>query len=98
MKNIKVIKAWLRNETAKTKRLVSDGIILRSYNKAIGHTVDDVKYIVNYTAQTIEGKEGFFLSQTTSTHVRMAYRMGCVKVLSPDEADSLIRVNETYRS
>jgi hypothetical protein len=74
MKNESVIKAFMNNQYAQSKNLRSAGINLYSYNLRIGITDDSgQKYVFNHTA-----KGGDFRSHTTSMHIGLARKLGCI--------------------
>lgn len=69
MKNLEVIKAWVRGQAARNKNMKTDGRSLYSYNLKIAERKELCLEIYDYTA---EG--GKFASPTTSQHVCMVKR------------------------
>lgn len=71
MKNLDVIKAWMRGLPARGGNLRTDGGNLYSYNLRIGYVVSPgYRVVIPYRAGTQWG----FVSQTTSKHVGLALR------------------------
>jgi len=90
--NQKVAASWaIGNESqSHNGQLSTDGRNLYSYRQLIGLTlVDGTKVTLNYRS----GKDGIYISQTTSTHVGYAARRGDM-VMSPEVAKEagLIRI------
>lgn len=68
MRNIDVVRAWSRGQTAKTAHLWTDGRILYSYRLSIGYRDNQGKTVV------ILWRGDHRVSQTTSCHVGLALR------------------------
>ena len=64
-----VLWCWRHNFPHKTPTLQTDGERLFSYGWCIGHTKDEKKRVLEYTAKGLG-----FLSHTTSCHVGIANR------------------------
>ena len=75
-----VINAWVKGNRANTPNgsLSTNGRELYSYRLAIGVKLDGSPVVLDYTAPA-----GHFMSQTTSTHVRLAAR-SANDVMHPD--------------
>ena len=86
MKNIQVINAWNRGQSATARSgrgaLKTDGTRLWSYGLCIGRSDNEGnKIIFDFTANG-----GQPVSQTTSTHVGLAKRNSDAEVIRPDAA------------
>jgi hypothetical protein len=86
MKNIQVINAWNRNQSAHANNgrgaLRTDGQRLWSYGLCIGRSDEEGnKIIFDFTA-----KGGRSVSNTTSQHVGLAKRNSDAEVMRPDVA------------
>ena len=69
MKNLEVIKAWVRGQAARNKNMRTDGKALFSYNLKIAERKSLSLEIYDYTRTG-----GNFVSTTTSQHVNMTKR------------------------
>lgn len=69
MKNLEVIKAWVRGQAARNKNMKTDGRSLYSYNLKIAERKELCLEIYDYTSTG-----GNFVSVTTSQHVNMTKR------------------------
>ena len=69
MKNLEVVKAWVRGQAAKSGNMATDGRTLYSYDLKIGERKSLSLEIYDYTRGG-----GSFISSTTSHHVHMTKR------------------------
>ena len=69
MKNIDVVKAWVRGDYAKSGHMKTDSYNLWSYNLLIGTVKNGRRVVFDYTS-----RGGHFYSVTTSKHVGLAAR------------------------
>ena len=72
MKNKEVIQSFISGNYGKAGNLMTDGKQLWSYGLLIGETRGAQKIVFDYTIK------GRFVSNTTSTHVKMAERAGAL--------------------
>ena len=70
MKNKQVAQSFIDGISGRAGRLWTDGNDLFSYGLKIGETRGAQKVVFNYT------RSGYFESQTTSRHVRLAEQCG----------------------
>ena len=82
MRNDQVIRAWNNGQKAKSGSMKTDGNRLYSYRLCIGKTgCNGDKLIFDWTATG-----GYYVSQTTSTHVNKAKQLSNAAVMRPDAA------------
>ncbi len=79
MKNLQIIKAWVRGQKAQNKNMRTDGRVLYSYKLKIAERKSLSLEIYDYTSTG-----GSFVSSTTSQHVNMTKRqVDYAKVVKP---------------
>lgn len=99
--NEEVIKSWIEGKQDEGKSLKTDGKDLFSSELKIGYTVQEDK-VEHGTMKRVYGYIGeFFVSDTTSKHVRMALRMTGLKdsnvMIPPEEVEWIKLVRQQRR-